>query len=84
VFNEALATLYADRYGMEMFCMRIGNVNHAPIDRRRLAVWISGRDMPLHVRRGNAQPARGGTWNAAGGEKTPCSEIEGSLTRRTA
>ena len=27
VFNEALASLYADRYGMEMFCMRIGNVN---------------------------------------------------------
>ena len=45
VFNEALASLYADRYGMEMFCMRIGNVNHAPIDRRRLAIWISGRDM---------------------------------------
>ena len=45
VFNEALASLYADRYGMEMFCMRIGNVNRAPIDRRRLAIWISARDM---------------------------------------
>lgn len=45
VFNEALASLYADRYGMEMFCMRIGNVNRSPIDRRRLAIWISGRDM---------------------------------------
>ena len=41
VFNEALASLYADRYGMEMFCMRIGNVNRAPIDQRRLAIWIS-------------------------------------------
>jgi uronate dehydrogenase len=45
VFNEALASLYADRYGMEIFCMRIGNVNRSPIDRRRLAIWISGRDM---------------------------------------
>ncbi len=45
VFNEALSSLYADRYGMEMFCMRIGNVNSAPIDRRRLAIWISARDM---------------------------------------
>ena len=45
VFNEALASLYADRYGMQMFCMRIGNVNTAPIDRRRLAIWISPRDM---------------------------------------
>ena len=56
VFNEALASLYADRYGMEMFCMRIGNVNHAPIDRRRLAIWISGRDMAQLVTIGIEQP----------------------------
>ena len=47
VFNEALASLYADRYGMQMFCMRIGNVNRAPIDRRRAGAMplalISGR-----------------------------------------
>ena len=56
VFNEALASLYADRYGMEMFCMRIGNVNHAPLDRRRLAIWISGRDMAQLVTIGIEQP----------------------------
>ena len=56
VFNEALASLYADRYGMEMFCMRIGNVNHAPIDRRRLAIWISGRDMAQLVTIGIETP----------------------------
>jgi uronate dehydrogenase len=56
VFNEALASLYADRYGMQMFCMRIGNVNHAPIDRRRLAIWISGRDMAQLVTIGIEQP----------------------------
>lgn len=56
VFNEALASLYADRYGMEMFCMRIGNVNRAPIDRRRLAIWISGRDMAQLVRIGVDHP----------------------------
>ena len=56
VFNEALASLYADRYGMEMFCMRIGNVNHAPIDRRRLAIWISGRDMAQLVAIGIEHP----------------------------
>lgn len=56
VFNEALASLYADRYGMEMFCMRIGNVNHAPIDRRRLAIWISGRDMAQLVKIGLEHP----------------------------
>jgi uronate dehydrogenase len=56
VFNEALASLYADRYGMQMFCMRIGNVNHAPIDRRRLAIWISARDMAQLVCIGIEQP----------------------------
>ena len=56
VFNEALASLYADRYGMEMFCMRIGNVNTEPIDRRRLAIWISGRDMAQLVTIGIEHP----------------------------
>jgi uronate dehydrogenase len=56
VFNEALASLYADRYGMEMFCMRIGNVNRAPIDRRRLAIWISARDMAQLVTIGLETP----------------------------
>ena len=56
VFNEALASLYADRYGMQMFCMRIGNVNHAPIDRRRLAIWISARDMAQLVTLGIEKP----------------------------
>ena len=56
VFNEALASLYADRYGMEMFCMRIGNVNRAPIDRRRLAIWISARDMAQLVTIGIEHP----------------------------
>jgi uronate dehydrogenase len=56
VFNEALASLYADRYGMQMFCMRIGNVNHEPIDRRRLAIWISGRDMAQLVTIGIEKP----------------------------
>ena len=55
-FNEALSSLYADRYGMEMFCMRIGNVNREPIDRRRLAIWVSGRDMAQLVTIGIEMP----------------------------
>jgi uronate dehydrogenase len=56
VCNEALASLYADKYGMQMYCMRIGNVNHAPIDARRLAIWISGRDMAQLVTIGIEHP----------------------------
>jgi len=45
VFGEALGSLYADKYGMEFLMVRIGNVNPAPLDKRRLSIWISPRDM---------------------------------------
>jgi uronate dehydrogenase len=45
VFGEALGSLYADKYGMEVVCLRIGNVNPRPVDKRRLAIWISPRDL---------------------------------------
>lgn len=45
VFGEALASLYADKYGVESLCVRIGNVAERPLDRRRLAIWISPRDL---------------------------------------
>ncbi len=57
VFGEALGSLYADKYGMEVFCMRIGNVNPAPIDRRRLSIWISPRDMAQLVTIGIENPS---------------------------
>ena len=45
VLGEALASLYADKYGVGSLCVRIGNVAEAPVDRRRLAIWISARDL---------------------------------------
>jgi len=45
VFGEALGSLYADKYGMEVVCMRIGNVNPKPMDKRRLSIWLSPRDL---------------------------------------
>jgi uronate dehydrogenase len=45
VFGEALGSLYADKYGMEVVCMRIGNVTPRPTDKRRLSIWISPRDL---------------------------------------
>jgi uronate dehydrogenase len=52
VFGEQLGSLYADKYGLEVFCMRIGNVNPRPVDKRRLAIWISPRDLAQLVRIG--------------------------------
>jgi uronate dehydrogenase len=56
VFGEALGSLYADKYGMEMFMVRIGNVNPRPIDKRRLSIWISPRDLAQLVSIGIDRP----------------------------
>lgn len=45
VFGEALASLYADKYGAEVMCVRIGNTEARPLDVRRLSIWISPRDL---------------------------------------
>jgi len=56
VFGEALGSLYADKYGMEVFLMRIGNVNPKPIDKRRLSIWLSPRDLAQLVSIGIDHP----------------------------
>ncbi len=56
VFGEALGSLYADKYGMQVFCMRIGNVGPAPIDKRRLSIWFSPRDLAQLVTIGIEHP----------------------------
>lgn len=56
VFGEALGSLYADKYGMEVFMIRIGNVNPKPIDKRRLSLWCSPRDLAQLVSIGIDHP----------------------------
>jgi uronate dehydrogenase len=45
VFGEQLGSLYADKYGLEVFCIRIGNAAPMPADKRRLSIWVSPRDL---------------------------------------
>jgi len=56
VFGEQLGSLYSDKYGMEVFCIRIGNVNPAPVDKRRLSLWLSPRDLAQLVKIGVDHP----------------------------
>ena len=56
VFGEALGSLYADKYGMEVFLMRIGNVNAKPIDKRRLSIVFTPRDLAQLVSIGIDHP----------------------------
>jgi uronate dehydrogenase len=55
-FGEMLGRLYADKYGMEVLCIRIGNVNPEPIDKRRLSIWVSPRDIAQLVAIGIEHP----------------------------
>ncbi len=59
VFGEALGALYADKYGLGVLSIRIGNVGEKPIDARRLSIWLSPRDLAQLVRIGLEHPDLG-------------------------
>jgi len=44
-FGEDLASLYADKHGMEFACLRIGSCFPKPTDIRQLATWLSYDDL---------------------------------------
>lgn len=44
VAMEALGSLYADRYGMDVVCLRIGSASPEPTTLRMLATWLSPAD----------------------------------------
>jgi uronate dehydrogenase len=55
-FGEALAALYAYKHGLRVTCIRIGNFGDAPVDRRRLSIWVSPQDLAQLVRIGLEHP----------------------------
>jgi uronate dehydrogenase len=55
-YGEALAALYADKYGVGSLCIRIGNFGERPIDKRRLSMWLSPRDFVQLARIGLEHP----------------------------
>lgn len=58
-FGEALGALYADKHGIAVTCLRIGNVGPRPIDVRRLSIWISPDDLVQLFRIGLEHPEVG-------------------------
>jgi uronate dehydrogenase len=55
-FGEALGALYAEKHGLRVVCLRIGNVGDKPIDKRRLSIWIKPEDLVQLVRIGLEHP----------------------------
>ena len=56
VFGEGLGALYADKHGMAVTCLRIGNVGPVPLDVRRLSIWVSPEDLVQLFRIGLEHP----------------------------
>ena len=56
-FGEQVGALFADKYGLRVLCIRIGYADDKPIDRRRLSIWISWRDLAQLVRIGLSHPS---------------------------
>lgn len=55
-FGESLGRLYADKHGLRVLSVRIGNYGERPLDRRRLSIWLSPRDFLQLVRIGLEHP----------------------------
>ena len=55
-YGEALGRFYADKYGLRVLNIRIGNFGDKPLDRRRLSIWVSPRDLVQLIRIGLEHP----------------------------
>ena len=55
-FGEAVGALYADKHGLRVTCIRIGNVGDKPLDKRRLSIWVKPEDLAQLVRIGLEHP----------------------------
>ena len=55
-FGEALSAMYADKFGLRVMCIRIGNVDDYPVDHRRLSIWVHPEDLAQLVHIGLTHP----------------------------
>ena len=44
-FGEAVGAFYADKHGLRVTCLRIGNFGDVPLDKRRLSIWLKPEDL---------------------------------------
>jgi uronate dehydrogenase len=55
-FGEAVGAFYSDKHGMGVTCLRIGNFGDAPLDERRLSIWLKPEDLVQLIRIGLEHP----------------------------
>jgi uronate dehydrogenase len=57
--GEALGSLYHDRYGLDVVCLRIGSCADRPVNARALATWLSPDDCGRLVAAALSAPSPG-------------------------
>lgn len=55
-FGEATGAFFADKHGLRVLSIRIGNVGLVPLDRRRLSIWVHPEDLAQLFRIGLEHP----------------------------
>jgi uronate dehydrogenase len=45
LFGEGMGSLYSNKHGLRVTCLRIGNFGDKPIDHRRLSIWLKPEDL---------------------------------------
>jgi uronate dehydrogenase len=56
LFGEGIGAMYAYKHGIGVTSLRIGNLNEEPIDKRRLSIMLSPRDLVQLIRIGLERP----------------------------
>jgi uronate dehydrogenase len=56
LFGEGLGAMYAYKHGIGVTSLRIGNVNEVAIDKRRLSIMVTPRDLVKLIRIGLERP----------------------------
>ena len=59
VFGEALGSMYHDKFGLRVACIRIGSATPRPLNTRHLSTWISPNDLARLVTACLTSPALG-------------------------
>ena len=80
VVGEALGSLYHDRYGLDVVCLRIGSYRAVPTDERAGWNWLAPRDCARLVEAALATPSPGFrvVWGVSANARRIAS-LEGSL-----
>ncbi|WP_089303225.1 NAD-dependent epimerase/dehydratase family protein [Haloechinothrix alba] len=76
--DEALGSLYHDRHGMDVLCVRIGSANEQPPNVRGLGTWLSPDDCArlMEALLATPQPGFRVVWGVSANRRNPFSLAE--------